>query len=335
MFKKLMYEKVVTQLNDNTEDTLFQGGYLIGLFGQGSPYVIDSSTLSAFDFERKTVIPVSEEYFTETPSVHTADRSDYVAQYQIMFQTSRETEIMTVMDEFRDAFFDDKQFTLDGYTVSIKTTRGEKQPAVPVDRGDFYVRFKINVYLTAIKYGYIWKVTDKWEMKFHPIVATSIVVGKWYQIITVGTTDFVSIGASSNTVGVRFYSTGVGLGTGTVIITDTEILTPTDYTTLRLDTDTFATVGNAIFSNETGLAKGIVSSTTSNDNIRMFYNSTDIDKAITRFTQNKLDKSTLFDMKFTFDSQTFEYVGVLTSGVRTRTANGIAIFQFDWIEADI
>ena len=169
MFKKLMYDKVVAQLNSNTLDTLFKGGYLIGLYGQGIPYVIDSSTLSAFDFQRKIVIPVSEEYFTETPSVHVADRSDYVAQYQIMFQTSRETEVMTVMDEFRDYFFSNKQFTLDGYNVSIKTTRGEKQPAVPVDGGDFYIRFKINVYLTAIKNGTIWADTDKWEIRLNGV----------------------------------------------------------------------------------------------------------------------------------------------------------------------
>ena len=46
-------------------------------------------------------------------------------------------------------------------------------------------------------------------------VAGSFVVGKTYQIVSVGTTDFTLIGASANTVGVIFNATGVGTGTGT------------------------------------------------------------------------------------------------------------------------
>ena len=38
-----------------------------------------------------------------------------------------------------------------------------------------------------------------------------------YKIVTVGTTDFTLIGASANTVGLSFQSTGVGAGTGTAI----------------------------------------------------------------------------------------------------------------------
>ena len=46
--------------------------------------------------------------------------------------------------------------------------------------------------------------------------ATALVTGTTYQILTVGTTDFTLIGASSNTVGVIFTATGAGTGTGTV-----------------------------------------------------------------------------------------------------------------------
>lgn len=45
--------------------------------------------------------------------------------------------------------------------------------------------------------------------------AGSFVVGATYTILTIGTTDFTAIGASSNTVGVTFIATGVGSGTGT------------------------------------------------------------------------------------------------------------------------
>ena len=48
-----------------------------------------------------------------------------------------------------------------------------------------------------------------------PAVATSLVVGKTYQITTLGTTNFTLIGAEANTVGVVFVATGVGSGNGT------------------------------------------------------------------------------------------------------------------------
>ena len=53
----------------------------------------------------------------------------------------------------------------------------------------------------------------------NPGVATagSFVSGQTYTILSVGTTNFVAIGASSNTVGVEFIATGAGSGTGTAL----------------------------------------------------------------------------------------------------------------------
>jgi hypothetical protein len=45
--------------------------------------------------------------------------------------------------------------------------------------------------------------------------AGAFIVGQSYLIVSVGTTNFVSIGATSNAVGVYFTATGVGSGTGT------------------------------------------------------------------------------------------------------------------------
>ena len=49
------------------------------------------------------------------------------------------------------------------------------------------------------------------------VAATSIVPGTDYTILSVGTTNFVAIGAPSNTVGVTFTATGSATGTGTVL----------------------------------------------------------------------------------------------------------------------
>ena len=49
--------------------------------------------------------------------------------------------------------------------------------------------------------------------------AGSFVIGREYQITTVGTTDFTLIGATSNTVGLVFVANGVGSGTGVAVPT--------------------------------------------------------------------------------------------------------------------
>jgi hypothetical protein len=49
----------------------------------------------------------------------------------------------------------------------------------------------------------------------YTLTAGAFVIGSTYLITSVGTTNFVAIGATSNTVGVLFIATGVGSGTGT------------------------------------------------------------------------------------------------------------------------
>ena len=51
--------------------------------------------------------------------------------------------------------------------------------------------------------------------------AGSFVIGLSYTILSVGTTSFTSIGALSNTVGTTFTATGVGSGTGTAALNNT------------------------------------------------------------------------------------------------------------------
>lgn len=49
-----------------------------------------------------------------------------------------------------------------------------------------------------------------------PVVATAMVAGRFYKVVSVGTTDFTLFGAASNTVDTIFKATGAGTGTGTV-----------------------------------------------------------------------------------------------------------------------
>ena len=60
------------------------------------------------------------------------------------------------------------------------------------------------------------------------ILATALVAGVTYEIISLGTTDYTLVGAVANTVGVKFTATGVALGTGTA----NEVPDPDNDTTI-------------------------------------------------------------------------------------------------------
>lgn len=61
-----------------------------------------------------------------------------------------------------------------------------------------------------------------WGRKFSPATnlyaAGAFVVGRWYKIKVVGTTNFVAIGATLNIIGEIFQATGVGAGTGSAYL---------------------------------------------------------------------------------------------------------------------
>ena len=58
-------------------------------------------------------------------------------------------------------------------------------------------------------------ITLGWTSPPSSVSAGAFVIGTQYMITAVGTTNFVAIGAASNTVGVYFFATGAGSGTGT------------------------------------------------------------------------------------------------------------------------
>lgn len=68
---------------------------------------------------------------------------------------------------------------------------------------------------TAVGINTATAYTATYANKPAATAAGSFTVGQQYQIVSVGTTDFTTIGAAGNTVGIVFTATGVGTGTGT------------------------------------------------------------------------------------------------------------------------
>jgi hypothetical protein len=104
-------------------------------------------------------------------------------------------------------------------------------------------------------------------------LATALVSGREYKILTVGDTDFTTVGSSNNNVGTIFTATGVGTGTGTVTTFETftaqtlvegeeyRILVPgtTDFTALGAADSVVGTVFTK--NSTTGLGDGTANST--------------------------------------------------------------------------
>ena len=84
-------------------------------------------------------------------------------------------------------------------------------------------------------------------------MATAIISGNTYVILTIGTTNFTLIGAASNTVGLTFTATGVGAGTGTV----SPVNTGNTGIGYQVMLDSISGGGNTAVGNNTG--RGITS----------------------------------------------------------------------------
>lgn len=97
------------------------------------------------------------------------------------------------------------------------------------------------------------------------ITSANIKANGYYEISVLGTTDFTLIGASSNTVGVRFFATGVGAGTGTAleipygsVAMGTNVLRLMQNTrfTVGIGDDALSALTNAMFVTATGALAG-------------------------------------------------------------------------------
>ena len=162
-----VYDYVVTTLNLTTTPLMFRAGYHISL-NKGIYRVIDDSG-SLFNYKVKEVIPVTEEYANETPSVNKADRADFATSYQFVYRIKDNNlnDVRTALAEYRAYMLANKDVVIDGYNISFKTTRGDKYPDSLQEDGSFYGRYIIKVYFTAVKYGHLSTNSDKWEMKLY------------------------------------------------------------------------------------------------------------------------------------------------------------------------
>jgi len=72
---------------------------------------------------------------------------------------------------------------------------------------------------TTVYTGLLSNASGKLQINLPTLTAGNFVVGRQYKIISLGTSDFTTVGATANTVGLLFIATASGSGTGTATLT--------------------------------------------------------------------------------------------------------------------
>lgn len=198
--------------------------------------------LSTFDFDSTS--PVSK-FLTDRPTT-TAQPNDLkgrVAQltsandYQLVSMfNEKSTYFNTELGRFLYKFYEDVPDTLGAddnhigvISVQNSSVAGVEVPNVSSSEDEYLIYLacggaNVNKMVYAQYGGYIPTASVKYySLQYISAVeigdtqrnANKIKAGEFIEIINVGTTDWISIGASSNTVGSQFYATGNATGSGT------------------------------------------------------------------------------------------------------------------------
>jgi hypothetical protein len=169
--------------------------------------VIQRGGVTVYNFNGSTYIP----YQTLVP--HQPEINGHFGN-KLSFMNDYET--LVVYSQYGDTIitttFDDNQTTFDKNSTDFVFTQTNSGR---VDVYDMY----------ATKWVFSESLTKSNPVK----TAGNFIRNNVYQILTLGTTDFTAIGASSNTIGITFTATGDGYGNGTAALVTNETLIDDGY----------------------------------------------------------------------------------------------------------
>lgn len=153
MFKKTLFNFIGDILEGKMlEQELFlDRNYEKVYYTKDVPTAINPETGNAWEYKQEEVIPFTEGYNQETPSVNLSDRSEFVMSFNIFFNVKKKDKVHDALEAYRTYFFENKIHVLDGYNVAFKVVRGNKGVDVQTTGGNMFNTYTLNVYATATK----------------------------------------------------------------------------------------------------------------------------------------------------------------------------------------
>jgi len=202
-----------------TADSLHQTGANMGTNGAQTPTGIEISSMAIESLEENTLLLLdsvtdSGFYYLSLRGPRT-DANDAKSQG---YDTSAISIASTVSSAHNLTL---SKIKTEGTTYSLRIEGDSKGIVFENSNADYHYK-GVEIYAPSVD-------------------STSIINGKEYKILTVGTTDFTAIGAPNNNVGTVFTATGPGTGDGTVL--DLSIPSPTGIVISRNIFDNIAQEG--------------------------------------------------------------------------------------------
>jgi len=194
-------------------DLSYDGTYFVVGSSEASTSIHGQGTVTVYTYDSTT-----GSYNTITPESLIPHQPETNGQFGAKVSFMNDSDTIVVYSLYGDSLitttFDNNSTTFDKDSTAFSVNQSN------AGRVDVYDRYATS-----------WVFSESLS-KSNPVVkAGAFIPGNRYAILSIGNTDFTSIGASLNEVGVEFVATGSGTGTGTAAIPSGESVIADGYGT--------------------------------------------------------------------------------------------------------
>jgi hypothetical protein len=155
MLQEQIYNYLFSKIQQDSDIT-FASGYTYTHY-DNNLMVVDLSTMNAMNYQKVDVVPFAENFITERTFVEKINRTEYEAEYVVIFPVEKEDDCIQALQDFRDRIFASPVTDIvDGgktYRCEFKVSRGQKKATSAVDDGTVYVTYGIMVFMTIVENG--------------------------------------------------------------------------------------------------------------------------------------------------------------------------------------
>jgi len=160
MLAQQMWSKILTVINDETinpDSVSFKGNYHHLIINDRST-MIEASTTNPYDTVKNEFVPVSQTTTKEIAFVEKGvNRAGWLQQYAFYFPESKKVEVLAVLENVRDYFYENPKQTITNdsidYKFTFKVSRPEKVMTSPPQAGELWFTYIMQFQATSLEKG--------------------------------------------------------------------------------------------------------------------------------------------------------------------------------------